>query len=198
MEAEYIVLSDENEAYVIEMAADIEKKISSIINANPRVSMLMATTLAAMEYCDTANKATIAADNLRSQIKDYLDESSKSRARAEDDKKELVKLKQEVQDLKAKLAEAKAKLAEAKAAEVKAPANDPKRVEQNHKSINQINKELPKEENPSNRQVTSPSPISRPVKTKSTPASVNGTVKVTQLGKADEEIMDFFDQRCKK
>lgn len=168
MDAEYIVLSDEDESYIIETAAEIEKKIMTIINSNSKISMLMATTLTAMDYCDIAKKSNLASDNLRSQIKDYLEESSKSRAQLEESKKEIAKLNREIQTLKMKLSE------------------------------QQKSQNIQTDASPSSRQVTIPAPISRPIKGKVTPAPVNGTSKVTKLGKADDEIMDFFDQNNKK
>lgn len=173
MNTDYIVISDEDEAYVVETAEEIEKKISSIVNANPRISMLMATTLVAMDYCDLAKKSNSASDNLRSQIKDYLEESSKLRSQLENSEKEVVRLKSELQSLNNKISENQ----KTQPTKQNAPAEAA---------------------NPSNRQVTSPAPISRPVKGKVTTAPVNTSSKVTGLGKADDEIMDFFDQNHKR
>lgn len=175
MDAEYIVLSDEDESYVIETAAEIEKKIMTIINSNSRISMLMATTLTAMDYCDIAKKSNLASDNLRSQIKDYLEESSKSRAQLEESKKEIAKLNREIQTLKMRLSE-----------------------QQKPQNMRNFKPNIQTDENPNGRQVTTPAPISRPVKGKVTPSPVNGASKVTKLGKADDEIMDFFDQNNKR
>ena len=59
----------------------------------------MAAVLAALDYCDEAVKATESADNLRSQIKDYLEDSSQARMEAEEARREIEKLKKEVQTL---------------------------------------------------------------------------------------------------
>ena len=55
--------------------------------------MTMAAVLAALDYCDEAVKATESADNLRSQIKDYLEDSSQARMEADEARRENEKLK---------------------------------------------------------------------------------------------------------
>ena len=59
--------------------------------------------LAALDYCDEAVKATESADNLRSQIKDYLEDSPQARMEADEARRENEKLKKEVQTLRSRL-----------------------------------------------------------------------------------------------
>ena len=63
----------------------------------------LAAVLAALDYCDEAVKATESADNLRSQIKDYLEDSSQARMEADEARRENEKLKKEVQTLRSRL-----------------------------------------------------------------------------------------------
>lgn len=101
--SDYIITSEEEENYVRQIAAETEKRIAGITRDNPRLSVTMAAVLAALDYCDEAVKATESADNLRSQIKDYLEDSSQARMEAEEARRENEKLKKEVQTLRSRL-----------------------------------------------------------------------------------------------
>lgn len=103
---DYLLSSEEDEAYVHAVAADAEKRMASILRNNLRASNMTAAVLTALDYCDEAKKAADSADNLRSQIKDYLEESSKARMEADEAKREISRLKKEVQTLRMRLAEA--------------------------------------------------------------------------------------------
>ena len=91
--SDYIIASEEEENYVRQIAAETEKRIAGITRDNPRLSVTMAAVLAALDYCDEAVKATESADNLRSQIKDYLEDSSQARMEADEARRENEKLK---------------------------------------------------------------------------------------------------------
>ena len=97
--SDYIIASEEEENYVRQIAAETEKRIAGITRDNPRLSVTMAAVLAALE----AVKATESADNLRSQIKDYLEDSSQARMEADEARRENEKLKKEVQTLRSRL-----------------------------------------------------------------------------------------------
>lgn len=101
--SDYIIASEEEENYVRRIAAETEKRIAGITRDNPRLSVTMAAVLAALDYCDEAVKATESADNLRSQIKDYLEDSSQARMEADEARRENEKLKKEVQTLRSRL-----------------------------------------------------------------------------------------------
>lgn len=101
--SDYIITSEEEENYVRQIAAETEKRIAGITKDNPRLSVTMAAVLAALDYCDEAVKSTESADNLRSQIKDYLEDSSQARMEVEEARREIEKLKKEVQTLRGRL-----------------------------------------------------------------------------------------------
>ena len=101
--SDYIIASEEEENYVRQVAAETDKRIAGITRDNPRLSVTMAAVLAALDYCDEAVKATESADNLRSQIKDYLEDSSQVRMEADEARRENEKLKKEVQTLRSRL-----------------------------------------------------------------------------------------------
>ena len=74
------------------MAKKVENFIGRLMEANPRISLSMAAVIAALNFCDAAQKASDSADNLRTQIKDYLEDSSHARMDADESRKEIERL----------------------------------------------------------------------------------------------------------
>lgn len=103
--SECVIGSDDSESYVRAIGDEVEKAMEDIIGKNDRISITMAAIITALSYCDEAHKSSDSADNLRSQIKDYLEDSSHSRTEAEEAKRELERLKREIQALRARLSD---------------------------------------------------------------------------------------------
>lgn len=102
---ECVIGSEDSESYVRSLGEQVEKAIEDITGKNERVSITMAAIITALRFCDEAQKAAGGADNLRSQIKDYLEDASHARMEAEEAKREVERLKQEIQTLRGRLAE---------------------------------------------------------------------------------------------
>lgn len=101
---EYTILAEESGDYVKKVGQLVNNKMVELINESPKMSTNMAAVLTAVNLCDELFKAQQTADNLRTQLKKYLDDSSKSRQEAEESKREVMQLRGEVQDLKVLLA----------------------------------------------------------------------------------------------
>lgn len=102
---EIVIGSDDSENYVHSIGDEVEKAMEDITGKNERVSVTMAAILAALSFCDDAHKAAGGADHLRSQIKDYLEDSSRARMEAEESRREIERMKREIQTLRARLSE---------------------------------------------------------------------------------------------
>lgn len=100
---ECVVGSDDSENYIRSIGDEVQKAIDGILEKNGRISVTMAAIIAALSYCDDWHKASGSADNLRSQIKDYLEDSSRARTEAEESRREIERLKREVQTLRSRL-----------------------------------------------------------------------------------------------
>lgn len=100
---ECTLTSEDNETYVLALGDEVEKSIQSIMDKNDRVSLTLAAIITALSFCDESKKAVAAADNLRSQIKDYLEDSSRSRLEADEARREIERMKQEIQTLRTRL-----------------------------------------------------------------------------------------------
>ena len=102
---ECVVASDDDESYIRSIGTEVEKSIDTITQKNDRVSLTMAALITALSYCDEYHKANSGADNLRSQIKDYLEDSSRSRMEADEARREIERMKREIQTLRSRLAD---------------------------------------------------------------------------------------------
>ena len=102
---DYVIVSDETEEYMRSIADEVGDEIDEILKTNVRVSVIMAAVLTALKYCDKSKKYMNDADNLRTQIKDYLEESVGVKMQADEARKEVLRLEKEVKTLKEKLKE---------------------------------------------------------------------------------------------
>ncbi len=122
---ELALCSEENESDIRSIGDEVQKTIDEMMEKNERLSVTMAAIIAALDYCDAAHRATAAADNLRSQIKDYLEDSSHARMDAEESHRELERVRRENQTLRARLAAVGGENAPAKQEAVPVPAGVP-------------------------------------------------------------------------
>ena len=98
----YTLSTDDAEEYVLGVADRVEKSMKAMMNENDRISTLMAAVLTALNNADDAAKATVSADNLRAQIKDYLEDAAKAKLAAEEARREVERLRREIGYLKEK------------------------------------------------------------------------------------------------
>lgn len=96
----YSLLTEESEEYTERIAKRVDDKIGEIMAENPQASIAMSAVMAALDFCDEALKAKEAADNLRTQLKDYLAELSEARDERDAARKESNRLYSELQTLK--------------------------------------------------------------------------------------------------
>ena len=94
-------VTDDDPKYIYELGKKVDYDLSAIFKASPRISTTQATILLAMDYADANKKATDAVATLRSQIKDYLDDASTAKAKADFARREAEKAKKELESLKA-------------------------------------------------------------------------------------------------
>lgn len=97
------VNSEDPESYVLSVGEKVQEVMDGLMSKNDRVSTATAAVIAALSFCDEAKKAKDSADNLRSQIRDYLEDSSKSRMEADEARREIDRLRRELQTLRKRL-----------------------------------------------------------------------------------------------
>ena len=85
---EYPVITEEDAKYMEELAHDIDMKMATILK-NGRLSTTQAAVLVALEYADLAKKNGSSSDNLRSQLKEYLEDAAQAKSERDFYKREL-------------------------------------------------------------------------------------------------------------
>lgn len=101
MGADYSVIAEDDVQYVQLLGKELDSKMDGIIKANRRLSVTQAAVLAALDYADESKKAIATADRLREQIKDYLDDASSAKSKADIARHESEKYKKELEGLRA-------------------------------------------------------------------------------------------------
>ena len=89
------------------LAEELDKEMRSIINENPSLSVTQAAVLTALDKADTCKKSTASSDNLRAQIKDYLEDSARARMEVDVARREIERLNREISSLRERIAENK-------------------------------------------------------------------------------------------
>lgn len=91
---EYTLMAEESPSYMQKVAAMVDTRMNSVM-ASGRISRLDAAILAATNIADELLKQQKSTENLRSQLKGYLDEANKAKSELSECRRELVKLKQQ-------------------------------------------------------------------------------------------------------
>ncbi len=89
--AEFMIRSEEDPGYIRSLAKAVDEKISVYLRMGSKVSLSMSAILTAMEYCDEYTKGKADVENMRSQIKTYIEEAQKYAEENEKLKNELAK-----------------------------------------------------------------------------------------------------------
>ena len=90
---DYTLMSEDSPSYMQKVAGLVDEKMTDIM-APGRVSRMDAAVLAAANLADELLKQQAAAENLRRQLKGYLDEANKVKAELGECKRQLLKLQQ--------------------------------------------------------------------------------------------------------
>lgn len=98
--AEYAIVTEDDIAYVTELGAELNEALETTMKENPRISTTQAAVLVALQYADEFKKANISSDNLRSQIKDYLDDAASAKSKADWARHEAENAKRELEACK--------------------------------------------------------------------------------------------------
>ena len=91
---DYTLMSEDSPSYMQKVAGLVDEKMTDIM-APGRVSRMDAAVLAAANLADELLKQQAAAENLRRQLKGYLDDASKAKAELGECKRQLLKLQQQ-------------------------------------------------------------------------------------------------------
>ena len=96
---EYTLVADETSAYMQKVGNCVSAKMTEVMN-DAKVGRTDAAVLTAVNLTDELFKSQAAAEQLRSQIKGYLDEASKAQAEVSELKREIFRLQQRLDNRK--------------------------------------------------------------------------------------------------
>lgn len=100
---DYSIITDDSPEYTMELGAELDEKIHRALKENSYLSVTQAAVLAALDYADAFKKSEESADNLRNQIRGYVEDYSRAKLETEVARKEVERLNRENQDLRVKL-----------------------------------------------------------------------------------------------
>ena len=93
---DYTFVAEESTSYMQKVGAYVGDKMNEILNT-AKVGRTDAAVLTAANIADELFKAQTAAEQLRGQIKEYLDAAGKAQAEASDLKREVFRLQQKLE-----------------------------------------------------------------------------------------------------
>ena len=79
----YVIATTDTEEYVLSLAEKLDSDMTQMLASNPTASVTTAAVITALGYLDELKKSTSGADNMRAQIKDYLEDAAKAKLAAE-------------------------------------------------------------------------------------------------------------------
>lgn len=89
----YTIATDNDPEYTVNLAKEIESKISSIMGAGSFVSPTQATVLALLDYADEAKKLSENVETMKLQLKEYLADAAQAKSERDMLKREIAKIK---------------------------------------------------------------------------------------------------------
>ena len=96
---EYTLVADETPSYMQKVGSYVSDKMTDVMN-DAKVGRTDAAVLTAVNLTDELFKSQTAAEQLRGQIKGYLDEASKAQAEVSELKREVFRLQQRLDSRK--------------------------------------------------------------------------------------------------
>ena len=95
---EYTFIADESAAYMQKVGSYVSEKMDEVLTG-AKVGRTDAAILTAANIADELFKAQAASEQLRSQIKGYLDEAGRAQSEASELKREVFRLQQRLDSL---------------------------------------------------------------------------------------------------
>ena len=99
----YVISTNESEDYMQNLAERLNLDMNELMSSSNSVSITTAAIMTALNYRDELEKASGSADNMRRQIKDYLEDAASAKMAAEEARRENASLKRRVDELERRL-----------------------------------------------------------------------------------------------
>ncbi len=99
---DYALQTDESSEYTTLLAKKLDSQIVAMMTGGQAVSLVDASVLVALSALDDCQKANDNIDNIRTQIKDYVDDAAEARLKVDELERENRTLKAEIEKFKSK------------------------------------------------------------------------------------------------
>lgn len=96
----YSLQTEENPAYLTALARELEQRINGFMEHNENASLTSAAVMVGLSILGDSMKSVSDVDNIRSQIKSYVEEAAAARIESDQLRRELAILKRENESLK--------------------------------------------------------------------------------------------------
>ena len=96
----YTIQTTDSEEYVLSLAEKLDGDMNQMMAMSRTASVATAAIITALGYLDELKKSTTGADNMRAQIRDYLEDAAKAKLAAEEAHREVERLRREISYLK--------------------------------------------------------------------------------------------------
>ena len=77
--APYAIATTDTESYITSLAKKLDEDITKLLDDNGNLSLSKAAVFCAMDYLDEYRKSAGSAENMRSQIQDYIADAAKAK-----------------------------------------------------------------------------------------------------------------------
>ena len=75
----YAIATTDSEKYILGLAKTLDEDITKLLDTNANLSVTKAAVFCAMDYLDEYRKSTGSAENMRSQIQDYIADAARAK-----------------------------------------------------------------------------------------------------------------------
>lgn len=99
----YTLRTAESPEYVKDLAKQLDKRVRAFMEANDNISIITASVMVSMDILDENYKVNSNIDNIRTQIKSYVEEAAQARVEAEKLKKEQIEMRHHIKKLESEL-----------------------------------------------------------------------------------------------
>ena len=120
--APYAIATTDTESYITSLAKKLDEDITKLLDDNGNLSLSKAAVFCAMDYLDEYRKSAGSAEDMRSQIQDYIADAAKAKLAEDKVRAENEVLQRENAALREQLAKLQAKMKETAAREQAAKA----------------------------------------------------------------------------
>ncbi|MGN0602159.1 MAG: cell division protein ZapA [Oscillospiraceae bacterium] len=96
---DYRLMTDETKEYTDNIAKELNQRMSELLQSKLTMSVQDAAALIALECYDELIKSRENVDRIRTQVKDYIDDASQAKVKAEKAQSEVEKLHERVAQL---------------------------------------------------------------------------------------------------